>query len=64
MREPKRRWGLVHVNSVNHAIPWLEFTARGRAKAIKKLLRILDRRPGVAFLIEEHPDHFALEIIS
>lgn len=63
-RETKRRWGLVHVNSVNSAVPWIEFTARGRAKAERKLLRILAKRRGVALLWIEHPEHFALRCLS
>lgn len=60
MRPPKRRWALLHVNSVNDRVPWIVFTARGHEKAAKKLCRILERRRGVAFLIAEHPDHFSL----
>lgn len=63
-REPKRRWALLHVNSVNAHVPWIVFTARGPDKAAKKLCRILDRRPGIALLIDTHPDHFSLGLTA
>jgi len=64
-RETKRRWAL-HYRSAWGWSPWpaFTFTARGREKAIRKLMRRIDRRPGVAMLVDLHPDLFSLEVVS
>lgn len=65
-RETKRRWALHHVNAFDGWAPWpaFTFTARGREKAARKLMRRLDRRPGVALFMVEHPEHFQLRPVQ
>lgn len=66
MVETKRRWAFVFVNAYGEQTPLngTEFTARGRAKAEKKLLRRLDKRPGLTKLFCLHPYAFSLEVVS
>jgi hypothetical protein len=64
MREPKLRWGLVFINAWGESVPWITCTARGRTKAINKLFRILDRRPGVLVLMDLHPEAFNVERVA
>lgn len=61
--ETKRRWALHHINAWGEPVPWerFTFTARGRTKAAKKLMRRLERHPGVLLLVDMQPDAFALE---
>ena len=63
--ETKRRWGLVFTNAMHDrtVLNGTTFTARGRSKAEKKFIRLIDRRRGLALLIDIAPQTFSLEII-
>lgn len=59
--EPKKKWALCFVDFEGDSAPWITITARGRAKAEKKILRRLDRRRGAFLLIASHPYAFRIE---
>lgn len=60
----KRRWALHYATDHSGWVPWasVTFTARGYQKALRKLMRKLDRRPGVALMIENQLNAFSLRI--